>query len=148
MKAYFSQFGHIKRLRLSRNKRTGKSKHYAFIEFASADVADIVARTMNNYLLFQRILQVRVVPSSQIHEDLWKGAGKRFNKPAPRNAMFRKELEHGTERKHWENRVEKEEKKRLGKAEKAKSVFGYEFEAPKVRTVESVPVRAKAVEAA
>ncbi|KAF2496643.1 hypothetical protein BU16DRAFT_537806 [Lophium mytilinum] len=147
MTAYFSQFGHIKRLRLSRNKRTGQSKHYAFIEFASADVADIVARTMNNYLLFQRLLQVRVVPSAQVHEELFKGAGKRFRKPAPRNAMLRKDLEHGSDRKSWIGKVKKEQQKRLEKAEKLKSVFGYEFDVPEIRSVDNVPVRTKAVEA-
>ena len=35
MRAYFSQFGAITQLRLARNKKTGKSQHYAFIEFAS-----------------------------------------------------------------------------------------------------------------
>ena len=33
MRGYFSQFGEVSRLRLSRNKKTGKSKHYAFVEF-------------------------------------------------------------------------------------------------------------------
>ena len=33
MKSYFSQFGEVTRLRLSRSKKTGKSKHFAFVEF-------------------------------------------------------------------------------------------------------------------
>ena len=57
MKSYFSQFGTVSRLRLSRNKKTGHSKHYAFIEFESRKVAEIVAETMNNYLLFNRLLK-------------------------------------------------------------------------------------------
>lgn len=57
MRAYFSQFGDILNLRLSRNKKTGKSKHYAFIEFSSNSVARIVAETMHNYLLFGHLLQ-------------------------------------------------------------------------------------------
>ena len=46
MKKYFSQFGRVLNLRLSRNKKTGASKHYAFVEFASAEVADIVAAAL------------------------------------------------------------------------------------------------------
>ncbi|KAF5015773.1 hypothetical protein F66182_12771, partial [Fusarium sp. NRRL 66182] len=57
MRAYFSQFGEISRLRLSRNRVTGRSKHYAFIEFASSVVAKIVAETMNNYLMYGHILK-------------------------------------------------------------------------------------------
>ncbi|KAF8199520.1 hypothetical protein BJ912DRAFT_921932 [Pholiota molesta] len=53
IKAYFSQFGTVTRLRVSRNKKncikTGKSKHYGFIEFDSSAVAQIVAETMDNY---------------------------------------------------------------------------------------------------
>ncbi|CAG8676343.1 9480_t:CDS:2, partial [Ambispora leptoticha] len=78
MRAYFSQFGTVTRLRLSRNKKTGKSKHYAFIEFASEEVAKIVAETMNNYILYESILQCKIVPEEQIHEKLWVGANKKF----------------------------------------------------------------------
>ncbi|KAK8461769.1 hypothetical protein SEVIR_1G090500v4 [Setaria viridis] len=35
MQGFFKQFGDIKRLRIARNRKTGKSKHYGFIEFES-----------------------------------------------------------------------------------------------------------------
>ncbi|KAF9203182.1 MKI67 FHA domain-interacting nucleolar phosphoprotein [Haplosporangium sp. Z 27] len=82
MKAYFTQFGKVLRLRLSRNKKTGKSKHYAFIEFASQEVADIVADTMDNYLLFGHLLKCKALQPSQIHPAMFQGANKRF-KPIP-----------------------------------------------------------------
>ena len=47
MKGFFSQFGTVSRLRLARNKKTGRSKHYAFIEFKVAEVAEVVAKSMN-----------------------------------------------------------------------------------------------------
>ncbi|KAF9919146.1 MKI67 FHA domain-interacting nucleolar phosphoprotein [Lobosporangium transversale] len=78
MKAYFSQFGKVLRLRLSRNKKTGKSKHYAFIEFASQEVAEIVADTMNNYLLFGHQLKCKALQPSQIHPAMFSGANKKF----------------------------------------------------------------------
>ena len=86
MRAYFSQFGALTRLRLSRNRRTGAPRHYAFLEFASAAVADVVAATMDGYLLFGRLLRVRRVPAEQVHAELWKGAGRRF-KRIPWGAM-------------------------------------------------------------
>lgn len=61
MQGYFSQFGDVKQLRLSRNKKTGASKHYAYIEFESEDVAKIVAETMDNYLLFGKLLQCKYI---------------------------------------------------------------------------------------
>ncbi|KAJ3368882.1 hypothetical protein GGF31_006017 [Allomyces arbusculus] len=78
MKEYFSQFGQVTRLRLSRNKKTGASKHYAFIEFESEAVADVVASTMDNYLLFGHVLRCRVIPRDQVHPDLFKNADRKF----------------------------------------------------------------------
>ncbi|KAH7341717.1 hypothetical protein B0J17DRAFT_647655 [Rhizoctonia solani] len=88
MKAYFSQFGDVTRLRLSRNKKTGKSKHYGFIEFASASVAQIVSETMDNYLLMGNILQCKVIPKEQVHPELWVGANRKW-RMIPRDRIFR-----------------------------------------------------------
>ena len=38
-------------MRLSRSIKTGKSKHYAFVEFQFPQVAVIAAEAMNNYLM-------------------------------------------------------------------------------------------------
>ncbi|PVU89876.1 hypothetical protein BB561_005132 [Smittium simulii] len=78
IRGYFSQFGTILNLRLSRNKRTGKSKHYAFIEFEELDVAKIAAETMHNYLLYNRLLKCSIMPSIQLHPKLFKAANKNF----------------------------------------------------------------------
>lgn len=78
MRSYFSQFGPIRNLRVSRSKKTGKAKHYAFVEFEEVSTAEIVAKTMDNYLLFGHILKCRVIPKAQVHADLFKGANKRF----------------------------------------------------------------------
>ena len=39
--------------------QTGNSKGYAFVEFASEDVAKIVGETMNNYLFGERLLKCK-----------------------------------------------------------------------------------------
>ncbi|OCL05663.1 hypothetical protein AOQ84DRAFT_344459 [Glonium stellatum] len=147
MRAYFSQFGDLLRLRLSRNRKTGASKHYAFLEFSSAAVADIVAKTMDKYLLFNHILQVRVIPPEQVHLNLFKGAGKRF-KVVPRNKMEGALLKRGADRETWGKRISTEEKRRLEKAEKLKSLMGYEYEAPSLKSIDAVPQKLKQIEAA
>ena len=38
-----------------------------------AEVADIVARTMNNYLMFGHILRVALIPKEQVNANLFKG---------------------------------------------------------------------------
>ncbi|KAI9463318.1 hypothetical protein BJY52DRAFT_1350766 [Lactarius psammicola] len=78
MRAYFSQFGDISRLRLSRNKKTGRTKHYGFIEFVSGPVAQIVAETMDNYLLMGHILTCKVIPKDEVHPELWVGANRKW----------------------------------------------------------------------
>ena len=138
MRAYFSQFGTINRLRLSRNKTTGASRHYAFIEFESDEVAKIVAETMNNYLLFGHILKVKSLDPSQLHPNIWKGANRRFKK-VPWAQIEGRKLAMPMSREQWEKRVEGEQKRRKDKAEKLKEI-GYEFDAP-LKSVDSVPVR-------
>ncbi|KAL4755158.1 hypothetical protein BDW72DRAFT_164227 [Aspergillus terricola var. indicus] len=139
MRAYFSQFGEITKLRLSRNRHTGKSKHYAFIEFASESVAKIVAATMDNYLMYGHILKCKYVPSEQLHPELWKGANRRF-KATPWNRIEQKRLNKGRTRENWTKNIEKEQKRRLAKAEKMKEL-GYEIELPELKSVDEVPVQ-------
>ncbi|KAJ9661861.1 nucleolar protein [Coniosporium apollinis] len=139
MRSYFSQFGEVTKLRLSRNKKTGRSRHFAFIEFAHSSVAKIVADTMDKYLLFGHILQVRTIPKEQVHEALFKGAGRRFKK-VPANKIEGRSLRLGTDREGWEKRNKKEEARRKDKAEKLKGL-GYEFEAPALRSAGDMPMK-------
>ena len=78
MRGFFGQFGTVTRLRLSRNKKTGRSKHYAFVEFKHAEVAQVVAKSMNGYLLYTKILECHVVPPEDVHPETFKSAGRPF----------------------------------------------------------------------
>lgn len=143
MRAYFSQFGSITRLRLARNRKTGKSQHHAFIEFAASSVADIVAKTMDKYLLFGHLVQCKRVPAEQVKEGMWmKGGGgggkKRKNGSGKgRNKSEGRRLGRGTDKEGWERRITREEKRRVDKEEKLKEM-GYEFAMPAVKGVEGV----------
>ncbi|NXD19756.1 MK67I protein, partial [Spelaeornis formosus] len=75
--------GTVTRLRLSRSKKTGGSKGYAFLEFESDDVAKIVAETMNNYLFSERLLKCKYfMPPEKVHVNLFKGCDRIFRKPS------------------------------------------------------------------
>ncbi|CAM6094629.1 unnamed protein product [Calypogeia fissa] len=78
MKEFFEQFGTISKLRISCNKQTGKSKHYGFIQFEVPEVAAIGAESMNNYLLMESMLQVKLVPLNKLHHKMWVGANRKF----------------------------------------------------------------------
>eukprot|EP00933_Yihiella_yeosuensis_P073518 TRINITY_DN82232_c0_g1_i1.p1 TRINITY_DN82232_c0_g1~~TRINITY_DN82232_c0_g1_i1.p1 ORF type:complete len:324 (+),score=104.13 TRINITY_DN82232_c0_g1_i1:70-1041(+) len=73
MRKYFSQFGTVTRLRLSRSKKSAESKGYAFIEFAEESVAKIVAQTMNRYLMFEKVLVCEYIPKEKRNKHLFKG---------------------------------------------------------------------------
>ncbi|KAI0426317.1 hypothetical protein F5Y09DRAFT_319307 [Xylaria sp. FL1042] len=146
MREYFSQFGQVDKIRMSRNKVTGQSKHFAFIEFAELGVAEIVAKTMDNYLLAGHILKVKMVPKSQIHEKLWIGANRRFKK-VPWNKMAGNRLKKPLSESAWTEKISKEEAKRNERAKKL-SELGYEFEAPKLKSVHDADDNIAALEAA
>lgn len=69
---YFSQFGDIKQAKLARNKYTGNSRHYGFVEFVNKDDAVIAQETMNNYLIMGHLLKVSVLPKGKKIEKLFK----------------------------------------------------------------------------
>jgi RNA recognition motif-containing protein len=78
MRKFFSQFGKVTRLRLSRSKKNAKSKGYAFVEFEEESVAEIVANTMHKYLLFGKTLQCHLMEKSKQHPMLFKGFKKKL----------------------------------------------------------------------
>ncbi|KAK5956484.1 nucleolar protein [Knufia fluminis] len=135
MKEYFSQFGTITRLRLSRNKKTGASKHFAFIEFESDEVAKIVADTMDNYLMFGHILKCKYAPAGTLHEDVWKGANKRFRR-IPQHKLLRQKAEEPKSQEQMERKMGRVQEKRKRKLDQMKEL-GYEYELPELKKPEA-----------
>jgi len=78
MKKFFCQFGKVTRLRISRSKKSAKSKGYAFVEFEEEGVAKIVAETMQGYLLFDKTLVCHLLPKEKQHPMLFKGCRRRM----------------------------------------------------------------------
>lgn len=65
---FLNQFGNVKRCRVSRSKKTGRSRGYAFVEFADHDVAKTVAETMSGYFLLEKRLVCHLVPMDKVHD--------------------------------------------------------------------------------
>lgn len=84
-------------------------------------------------MLAGHILKVKLVPKSQVHEKLWVGANRRFKK-IPWNKMAGNRLKKPLSESVWKEKVSKEETKRNERAKKLLKL-GYEFEAPKLKTV-------------
>ncbi len=78
MRLYFSQFGDVGRVRLSRSKKSANSRGYAFVEFNEAVAAAKAAEAMDGYMMHSRRLKAALVPPSQVHANLFKGAQRRF----------------------------------------------------------------------
>uniref|UniRef100_A0A336M4H8 CSON010575 protein n=1 Tax=Culicoides sonorensis TaxID=179676 RepID=A0A336M4H8_CULSO len=65
LKEYFSQFGKVTRVRLARSFKTTRSRGFAFVEFQYPEVAEIAAETMNNYMMFKKVIKTAYIPPEQ-----------------------------------------------------------------------------------
>ncbi|XP_010452362.1 PREDICTED: MKI67 FHA domain-interacting nucleolar phosphoprotein [Camelina sativa] len=142
IEAFFSQFGTVKRVRVARNKKTGKSKHFGFIQFEDPEVAEIAAGAMNDYLLMEHMLKVHVIPPEHVKPNLWKGFKCNY-KPVDWVQIERKQ--HNKERTLEEHRkmlqkVVKKDQKRRKRIEAA----GIQYECPElVGNTQPVPKKIK-----
>ncbi|OWF42630.1 MKI67 FHA domain-interacting nucleolar phosphoprotein-like [Mizuhopecten yessoensis] len=125
MRGFFSQFGTVTRLKLCRSLKTGRSKGFAFIEFLYEDVAKVVAETMNNYLLFERLLKCEFVPSEKVNEGTFRVVNRRivpFKTREKNTFVHNKTKKDKIQLRNMKNFISKNEKK----MEKLKAL-GVEF---------------------
>ena len=138
MRSYFGQFGDVLRVKVSRNKKTGKSKHYAFVEFKHAEVAAIVAESMDNYLLGNHVLKVKLMRPVDVHPETFKGVKGGVGEKVAERSGFKivpwnkraaeqhnKKRDEGGERKRLK-RLAKKEKERMKKIKE--SGIEYDFD--------------------
>ena len=136
MRKFFGQFGKVKRLKLFRSQKSGKSKGYAFIEFEDAEVAGVAAESMHGYFLHERQLVCHVIPLSKIHAGMFmpqkkKGQAKKatdsledFEKMFDENI---KSDDDGIKAESARKQVEQYLKMQMKKTEKLKSM-GIDFD--------------------
>jgi len=80
MLGFFSQFGKVRQVRLSRSKKTGRSRGYAFIQFESNEVAKVVQKAMDKYILCDKLLVCELVKPENVHERMFIGADRKFKR--------------------------------------------------------------------
>ncbi|KAL6533639.1 hypothetical protein OROHE_013472 [Orobanche hederae] len=109
---------------------TGKSKHYGFIEFESPEVAKVVEECMHNYLMYEHLLQVRIVPPERVHPKIWKCVNRLY-KPMDWVQIERK--------RHDKERTLEQQKKLLAgivrrdqKRRKRIAAAGIDYECPEL----------------
>jgi|ERR1711957_54669 len=115
VKKYFEQFGNITRIMLPRSSKSGRVKGYGFVEFDAMEIAEVAAKTMNNYILFDRMLICNVVSDTSKYNLLFKKCKNVFKFHNKYNAYIfeRNKPKSKHELKDYVNTLlEKENKKR------------------------------------
>lgn len=60
LRQFFSQIAPITNARVVRNKKSGKSRGCAFVEFTDGEIAKMVAEEMDYYLLLDKVIRVEM----------------------------------------------------------------------------------------
>ena len=90
MNKFFSQFGKVTNIRLGRSKKTGNFRGYAFVEFRFMEVAKIVAETMNNYLMYEKLMKCKVVPPEEVRPAIFRHRVNPKNPPGKKARQLAK----------------------------------------------------------
>ncbi|XP_043201834.1 MKI67 FHA domain-interacting nucleolar phosphoprotein-like [Amphibalanus amphitrite] len=93
MKGFFSQFGTVLRVCVARSPKTGNSKGFGYVQFLEEEVAKIAAETMNNYLMFEKILKCTVLPPEQVTAATFASATRRPGRNCPGQKRTERALE-------------------------------------------------------
>ncbi|XP_031552845.1 MKI67 FHA domain-interacting nucleolar phosphoprotein-like [Actinia tenebrosa] len=136
---FFEQFGTVNRVRLSRSKKSARSKGYAFIEFDCDEVAKIAAETMDNYMMFGRLLKCKVISPDKIHPRLWEGSNRKFRHVSRNEIAIKKQNKERNQKEHAANvkNILKKESRKRKKLEKLG--IAYDFPGYKEEAEESQP---------
>jgi len=77
LSGFFSQFGKVGRVVVSRSRKTGASRGYGWVEFAEESVCRIAGASMQGYLLDGKTLRTRVHPAEECDAEWFKPARHR-----------------------------------------------------------------------
>ena len=92
MKKFFNQFGEVKNVQLSRSTKFGNSRHYGWVQFETTEIAKVVAKAIDKYLLSEKLLACNVLPTSKVPKDLFVNIVKGNRKFKTKKPLTKKEL--------------------------------------------------------
>jgi len=78
LEKFFGQFGSIDKLRVSRSKKTGRTRGYAFMEFKDQEVAQIAVETMDKYMIFGKTIECHLMDPKLAHKDIFKNGNREW----------------------------------------------------------------------
>ncbi|TKR67661.1 hypothetical protein L596_023778 [Steinernema carpocapsae] len=130
--SYFKQFGVVKRVRLVYNRKSGRPSGVAFVQFDDPDVAEIACESMNNYLMFEKMMKCKQLRKMDLPKSITRENAPRMVAPPRRYAKSRKHSRVANEEKDKKQvmRAQKTLKSKLAKknAELEKAGISYKFE--------------------
>ena len=116
IKKYFQQFGEITRIIVPKSSKSGRSVGYAFIEFKEQETAEVAAKTMNNYLLFDKILKCNVIEDKTKYDRMFLKWKKKFKFNDKRKERLIKQQKHPKTKEEIKAKIQilldREEKKK------------------------------------
>eukprot|EP01100_Stratorugosa_tubuloviscum_P014152 TRINITY_DN740_c3_g1_i2.p1 TRINITY_DN740_c3_g1~~TRINITY_DN740_c3_g1_i2.p1 ORF type:complete len:179 (-),score=68.27 TRINITY_DN740_c3_g1_i2:114-650(-) len=104
---FFSQFGKVLKVRVSRNPKTGKDRGFAFLKFEDEDVAKIAAGAMDNKLVSGKIIKCKILKKSKVHPNLFFKYTKKVTNPAFRRKLILKQKAKPSNSKSHRNSIRK-----------------------------------------
>jgi len=150
LKAFFTQIGKVTRVRLVRSRKTTRSRGFAFVEFQYPEVAQIAAETINNYMMFRKMIKAFYIPPAEQKYDYFKSGLLTVTKENGKEVLTTR---HQLRRDHSvqiHNRIledkeltqrKKQEKKRLSKIKKTMEKFNLTYDVEKVFQGVNSPVK-------
>ncbi|XKL60930.1 hypothetical protein PGB90_007987 [Kerria lacca] len=129
MKSFFSQFGKVTNINIPRSTRTRRYRGYAFVEFLYPEVAKVVAETMNNYLMFKKVLKAKYIPPEEQKPLCFRFPKVKTPLTLRRQKYLRKQSQHHLSKNEVKKETHRLEKSLNKKIKKLKKLgIDYEFQ--------------------
>ena len=139
MREFLSQFGTVTNLKIGRSSRTGRCRGYAFVEFLYQDVAKIVAETMNNYLMFEKLVKCELVPTAKVSRAIFRKKINPARPPLLVNRFKAKQMANSKRSEKQTERRAKRQNKNLTKVQSKLQKFGIDLVLPEIQMMAETP---------